>query len=274
VVIALGVIGAATGAGDDGDDSDAIATVASTVEPPGTSSPRSDVSNETAGGAASPTTEEPPPRTTEAPPPTEPPTTPAPPTTEAPTTTTTPPTTRPPTTTAPTTTTLPPTTLPSIPTFGGGVQLLGADIQPGVYLSPGARSFNCYFERLSGLSGDFSEILANGNSDGQVIVEILPSDVAFSSTGCEDWVAFLGASPVETFTDGDWVVGQHITPGRWQTEGEPGSFGCYWERSSGFTHEFDEILGNANTEGRTIVDVSASDRRFTASGCGTWSRIG
>ncbi|MBA3605602.1 MAG: hypothetical protein H0W46_06460, partial [Acidimicrobiia bacterium] len=191
-------------------------------------------------------------------------------TTDVPTTTAT--TTIPPTTIPPTT--IPPTTLPPIPSFGSGVQLVGQDVQPGLYTSPGADGFGCYFERLSGLSGDLDDIIINGNSNGPVLVEIAPTDVAFSSSGCQRWSAYLGGTPVDSFGDGDWFVNQQVAPGRWAAEGDTDSFGCYWERASGFMHTLDEIIANDIVEGRAIVDISANDARFTSSGCGTWTRVG
>lgn len=50
-------------------------------------------------------------------------------------------------------------------------------------------SWNCYWERLRGLSGQFSDIIANGNADPgtPVIVTIAPSDKGFTSNGCGTW---------------------------------------------------------------------------------------
>ncbi len=86
------------------------------------------------------------------------------------------------------------TPVPSTPTFtpepepegyGDGTYLVGSDIPPGIYRSPGGSL--CYWERLSGLSGEFTDIIANGVEEGVAIVEIQESDVAFKSQGCETW---------------------------------------------------------------------------------------
>jgi hypothetical protein len=69
--------------------------------------------------------------------------------------------------------------------FTSGVYLIGTDIQPGQYRNSGGSS--CYWERLSGTTGDFSELLANDLPSGPSVVTILPSDVAFSSEGCGTW---------------------------------------------------------------------------------------
>ncbi|MGO1950250.1 MAG: hypothetical protein ACTH1D_11500 [Mycobacteriaceae bacterium] len=70
--------------------------------------------------------------------------------------------------------------------FGGGTLLVGSDIQPGTYRN-GDSSNYCYWERLSGTSGDFEELIANEFTEDPAIVTIAPTDVAFSSTDCGTW---------------------------------------------------------------------------------------
>lgn len=70
--------------------------------------------------------------------------------------------------------------------FSDGTWVVGEDIEPGVYRNSGDWS-SCYWERLSGLSGEFGDIIANGIPDGPVVVEIAGSDAAFSSQGCGTW---------------------------------------------------------------------------------------
>lgn len=170
------------------------------------------------------------------------------------------------TTTAPTTTT---TTAPPRPGFGGGTQVVGTDVSPGLYVATGVE--RCYWERLSGLSGDFDDIVANDNASRQAIVEISASDVAFNSSGCGRWELHEApAAPADTFGEGDWVVGEQIQPGRYRADDISR---CYWERASGFGHTFDDLIANDNVrEGAAIVEISPNDRRFTSSGCGTWRR--
>lgn len=69
--------------------------------------------------------------------------------------------------------------------FKDGTHLVGTDIQPGMYRNQGTE--RCYWERLSGLSGESSDILANDNPTGQAYIEILPSDRAFNSKRCGTW---------------------------------------------------------------------------------------
>ena len=68
--------------------------------------------------------------------------------------------------------------------FGDGTHMVGTDIEPGTYRNDGS---TCYWERLSGLSGEDSDRIENDFVRGQAIVEILPSDKAFKSQGCETW---------------------------------------------------------------------------------------
>ncbi|MFO8059480.1 MAG: hypothetical protein R6U70_02315 [Bacillota bacterium] len=60
----------------------------------------------------------------------------------------------------------------STASFGPGTYLVGEDIQPGRYRCDGGVT---YFERLSGLSGEFDDIIANvALPDGPVVVDIEP----------------------------------------------------------------------------------------------------
>lgn len=70
---------------------------------------------------------------------------------------------------------------------GDGTYQVGTDIQPGTYVSGAPDSGNCYWARLSGTSGSFSDIIANNNSSGQSVVTIAPTDKVFETSGCNDW---------------------------------------------------------------------------------------
>lgn len=81
---------------------------------------------------------------------------------------------------------IPSTRLNSGFTFSDGIHLVGIDIQPGLYRNDGSTE-NCYWARLSGLSGQFADLIANGNPQGQTYVEIFETDRAFESKRCGDW---------------------------------------------------------------------------------------
>ncbi|MBU5213260.1 hypothetical protein [Heyndrickxia oleronia] len=66
--------------------------------------------------------------------------------------------------------------------FDNGVFIIGKDIAPGKYKSDGGG----YWARLSNFSGE-NDIIANGNSDGPVIVEIKKTDKGFLSSNNATW---------------------------------------------------------------------------------------
>jgi hypothetical protein len=155
--------------------------------------------------------------------------------------------------------------------FGDGTYRVGTDIQPGRYRSDGTNG--CYWERLSDLTGDFESILANDNPRGQAYVEILPTDVAFSTDDCGRWSPATAAGPdvSSSFSDGMYLVGSDIQPGTYVSTG---ASGCYWERLSSLTGDFETILANDNPSGQTYVEILPTDVAFSTDECGTWSRIG
>ncbi|KGX92759.1 hypothetical protein N781_15815 [Pontibacillus halophilus JSM 076056 = DSM 19796] len=156
-------------------------------------------------------------------------------------------------------------------TVGTGMLEVGKDIEPGLYKHEGGVF---YWERLSGFSGEFEEIIANGNPQGQTYVEIKDTDVAFNSEGSGDWVKIddsYSPQPVTTFGDGSYIVGKDIEPGRYKSTGGDG-FG-YWARLSGFSEELDDIITNGNPSGATIVEIKATDYGFQTFGSGEWTKM-
>lgn len=69
--------------------------------------------------------------------------------------------------------------------FSSGTYRVGIDIAPGTYNTAGAS--DCYWERLSGFSGEASDIITNHFGDGGTIVTISPSDSGFKSSSCGLW---------------------------------------------------------------------------------------
>ncbi|MEX1208395.1 MAG: calcium-binding protein [Acidimicrobiia bacterium] len=160
--------------------------------------------------------------------------------------------------------------------FGAGTHQVGSDIQPGVYRNKNFSDF-CYWERLSGFSGEFDDIIANDFTSVSAIVTIKPSDAGFSGDGdCGSWTSNLSpvtASLTADFDPGTYIVGVDIAAGTWRNKNF--SDFCYWERLSGFSGEFDDIIANDFTSDQSIVTISASDVGFLADEeCGTWEKIG
>jgi hypothetical protein len=68
---------------------------------------------------------------------------------------------------------------------GDGTYLVNKEVMPGTYRNSGESG--CYWERLSGLSGTNSDIIANDNASGPAVVTIESSDVAFATKRCGEW---------------------------------------------------------------------------------------
>lgn len=170
----------------------------------------------------------------------------------------------------------PPTPAPDPPGFAftNGTKRIGEEVQAGTTYRTRTADSGCYWARLSGFGGTLGEIIANDNTSGPAIVTIGPSDVGFQSNRCGKWTRDLStitASPTEPFKgNGTYIVNVDIAPGTWQAS-DAGS--CYWSRLRGFGGAGTaEIIANNNGVG--IVTISANDRGFKTSRCGTWTKIG
>lgn len=77
------------------------------------------------------------------------------------------------------------------PTVGDGVHRVGDDIDPGVYTTDGPDPDGivpmCYYARLSGLSGELDDVIANNNIEGSGTVEVSESDAALELSGGCEW---------------------------------------------------------------------------------------
>ena len=69
--------------------------------------------------------------------------------------------------------------------FGDGIYFVGKDIAPGTWQASGGNG--CYWERLTGFSGQFRDLKANDLVNGSTVVEIDPGDQGFSSHRCGTW---------------------------------------------------------------------------------------
>jgi hypothetical protein len=154
--------------------------------------------------------------------------------------------------------------------FGDGTYIVGENLEPGLYRSTGTSL--CYWERMSGFGGTFDEIIANGNEG--TIVEIQASDAGFKTERCGQWLPLedtYPAVPDTQFGDGTYEVGTHIEPGRYTNSGGDN---CYYERKSGFSQTFSDIISNDFGSTNAVVEIRDSDRGFSTRGCGTWTKAG
>ena len=73
--------------------------------------------------------------------------------------------------------------------FGPGGHEVGGDIVAGTYVAFVPAGGTCYWERVSGFSGELSDSIATGSAGGGalVIVWIDPTDAGFNSDGCGTW---------------------------------------------------------------------------------------
>lgn len=103
---------------------------------------------------------------------------------------------------------------------------------------------------------------------------ISPGDKGFESDRCGTWTNDLGdgRSTTKAFGDGMWFVNSEIRPGLWKNSDS--SNGCYWERLSGFSGEFRDIISDDFTYSPSIVNISSSDTGFHSDDCGVWTYQG
>lgn len=169
-----------------------------------------------------------------------------------------------------------PTATPEVPPasdfaeFYDGLWEVGIDIEPGTYRTLDYTS-GCYWERLSGFSGDFEDIIANNFASGFQVVTIKDRDAGFSSDDCGDWTGDLSQvteSDTE-FDEGIYIVGTDVRPGTYSADAGDG---CYWARLKGFSGQFGDIIANDfRDSGQSIARIRPSDTGFSTQGCGAWT---
>jgi hypothetical protein len=154
--------------------------------------------------------------------------------------------------------------------FGEGLYLVNAQILPGRYRADGSEF--CYWERLAAPDEALESVIANAIvTGGQAVVDIVATDVAFSSSGCGQWLPYTPpAAMLTSFGPGVYVVGADIAPGTYAADG--GS-DCFWRRLAGFSGDFDELIEIENMTGPGNVVVEASDVGFESAQCGTWTPV-
>ena len=162
--------------------------------------------------------------------------------------------------------------------FGPGTYLVGHEIQPGRYKAEvTSGSFGCSWSRLSDTDGELSSVIAiSVIQEGQTYVTIKPTDVAFETSGCTDFVLHTNDSSksdigLTEFGPGTYLVQSEIQPGRYKAEVAPDSFGCSWSRLSETDGELSSVIAiDVILEGQTYVTIEESDFAFETSGCTNW----
>lgn len=145
-----------------------------------------------------------------------------------------------------------------------GMYIIGRDIQAGIYKGQAGSEFgdSCYWERMSGVSGEFEDILANDNSVGSFYVDIKETDFAFQ-VGCPMTPIESIPLPEEFLTTldaGTYLIGRDIQAGIYKGQaGDDFSGSCYWERLSGVSGDFNDIIANDNATGQFYIEVAPTD---------------
>ena len=151
--------------------------------------------------------------------------------------------------------------------FGPGTNQVGKDIQPGVYAGRAGDGTldGCSWRRLSGVSGEISDIIAIDNARGQFYVEILDTDKYFRTscvvTPLEAWPT--PAEPLSKIEIGTHMIGRDISPGIYAGRAGDGTLdGCSWRRLSGVSGEISDIVAIDNARGQFYVEILDTDKYF------------
>jgi hypothetical protein len=159
--------------------------------------------------------------------------------------------------------------------FGSGQFKIGVDIAHGRYFAD--PQSGCYWERQRGLSGTFTDIIANrfvGYDAAQLVVDILNTDVAFrTDPKCGTWHDAPRHAAQSSITAGVWLIGAQIAPGSYEVSSRAN---CYWERLRHFQNQgVGGVIANSfSAAAKTqMVTIAATDAGFSSDGnCGTWTR--
>ena len=81
------------------------------------------------------------------------------------------------------------------------------------------------------------------------------------------------APPLPGFGPGVVLIGTDAQPGIYRATVPSDAFGCYWERLSDLSGEFEAILANDNVTPGDVatVELAPTDAAFNSDGCGNWT---
>lgn len=116
-----------------------------------------------------------------------------------------------------------------------------------------------------------------GNARGEA--SSLSGDVADAKQELKSVQGELSAVEGELGGAEERLAMSEITDGVWQLEVDyvagtykaPGGGGCYWEKLSSPSGEFDAIIANGGFEKNQILTIDSA--YFSTSGCGTWELV-
>ena len=155
--------------------------------------------------------------------------------------------------------------------IGPGTYLVGRDVTPGIYRGEAGTEVrdSCYWARLSGVSGDSSDTIANDIAKGQFYVEVMDTD-KYLEIGChivplDAWP--IPDAPLSKIGPGTYLVGRDVTPGIYRGEaGTEVRDSCYWARLSGVSGDSSDTIANDIAKGQFYVEVMDTDK-YLEIGC-------
>ena len=144
-------------------------------------------------------------------------------------------------------------------------------MSPGRYVAPNVT--NCTWQREKSPNPP-DNVLAQGQVNGQAIVDILATDAYFNSSGCGTWTGYVAPQqPVSQFGEGQWVVGDagkgQILPGAYHTSG---GANCTWARLKAFSGDPADVIAKGDGKTGANVTIEATDAGFTSTSCPTWTK--
>jgi hypothetical protein len=155
--------------------------------------------------------------------------------------------------------------------FGEGAHRVSkSDVSPGTYRSLGGDG--CYWSRLKNFSGELDGILANEIAAGPTLVTIKTSDKGFDSSNCATWTSNLKriTKSRTQFGAGMYMLNTDIAPGTYRSKAGKD---CYWQRMRDFTGTLTGVIANGIGTAHPVVTIKASDKGFSSTNCGTWTRF-
>lgn len=76
------------------------------------------------------------------------------------------------------------------------------------------------------------------------------------------------AAASASFNDGLYVVNQNIAPGKYRSSS---TGDCSWKRMNALSG-YKSTIASAEVNGQTTVDILSTDKAFSSTGCGTWTK--
>jgi|GEM_PF-1023744 len=152
-----------------------------------------------------------------------------------------------------------------------GMYRVGGEIAPGTYITSGAGD-SCFWERRVDAGSSEEGVIGWDIGWGQRIVTILDTDAYFGTVGCGTWTRYTGAGSQSSWvSDGNYVVGVHMAPGTYATNGPEGRDAvCGWGVLNNFLGQ--DYTWTDGSYGYATVTLAAGDR-FESYNC-SWTRIG